>query len=272
MLKRKLQHQIDTKAIRKILSQLDEDWLVRNLSERDYGIDLTLERFDGENATGDFILVQVKGTDSEFGNEVKLSKFPTKTIQYSLLFNVPFFVFYTSNATGKTLFVWLQKYADLKLPRTTPGWETQDTVTIYFPEVNDIAKNKDKLIDIIDKDKSKRIGVKYLSLYESLKIHSESVLLGEFSIGEYCYKACQSIYNMRSFISRYSINIPDGSNINILNLGDAYRDISKTQNISTDNKDFINKQMEYLEQVKQAFLGDDEFDDFAVEMHAYESY
>jgi len=51
-----------------------------------------------------------------------------------------------------------------------------------------------------------------------------------------------------------------------------YRDISETHNISTDNKDFINKQLEYLEQVKQAFLGDDELDDFAVEMHAYESY
>ena len=80
MIKRAPQHQIDTKAVRQILSILDENWLIRNQDERDYGIDLTIERFNGENATGDFILVQVKGTESQFEENIKLPKFPTKTI------------------------------------------------------------------------------------------------------------------------------------------------------------------------------------------------
>ena len=69
-------HRIDTKAIRTIFTHLDENWLVRSLDERDYGVDLQLERFDLDNATGDFIFAQVKGTDKEFDESVKLSGFP----------------------------------------------------------------------------------------------------------------------------------------------------------------------------------------------------
>ncbi|MBF4437736.1 DUF4365 domain-containing protein, partial [Vibrio anguillarum] len=62
MIKRTRTHEIDTLAVRKIISELPVDWIVRGQEERDYGIDLTIERFDGQNATGDYFLVQVKGT------------------------------------------------------------------------------------------------------------------------------------------------------------------------------------------------------------------
>lgn len=182
MINRSPQHQTDTKSIRNIIMQLDENWLIRNLDERDYGIDLTLERFDGMNATGDFILVQAKGTDAGFDEEIKLSNFPTKTIWYSQLFNIPFFVFYTSNKSGQTYFVWLQKYANTKLIRTTPDWKSQAGVTIYFPDENNLKDNKQKIIDIIRKDKDKKIGLDFLATFESIKLHSQSVLSGETGV------------------------------------------------------------------------------------------
>ena len=110
MINRSKEHIIDTKAIRTVIAQLDHNWLIRNLDERDYGIDLTLERFDGEFPTGDFILLQVKGTNTRFSKDVKLSGYPVKNIQYSLLFNIPFFALHVSNPSNKAFFVWLQKW------------------------------------------------------------------------------------------------------------------------------------------------------------------
>lgn len=271
MIKRTPNHQIDTKAVRGILTQLDENWLIRNLDERDYGIDLTMERFDGENATGDFFLAQVKGTDSKFAKKVKLSSFPTKTIQYSLLFNVPFFVFYTSNTSKETRFVWLQKYAELVLPRKSPSWEAQEHVTIDFPDENSLSENSEKIIDIIEKDKNKKIGVKFLSIYESIMFHSKNVLTGDFDVGEYCHTACQNLLDLKNFIDYYA-NFPGGTEINIFDLSDSYREVYEDSKLTSENKEIIEAQIGLLENVKEAFLGHDEIDDFAIEMKAYTPY
>jgi len=108
-------HKIDTQANRKMIAQLDENWLVRDQQDRDYGIDLTIERYGNEEATGDYFLVQLKGKKAGFSENVKLSSFPVKTIKYALLFNIPFFVFHTSIKSNETKFIWLQKYAETKL-------------------------------------------------------------------------------------------------------------------------------------------------------------
>lgn len=50
-------HTIDTKAIRRLITTLSEDWLIRDLSDRDYGIDLKLEYFDGISPTGIIIFL-----------------------------------------------------------------------------------------------------------------------------------------------------------------------------------------------------------------------
>jgi hypothetical protein len=272
MIKRTPEHIIDTKAIRTVIGQLSHDWLIRNLDERDYGIDLTLERFNNEVPTGDFILLQIKGTDTKFSEDVKLSGFPVKTIQYSLLFNIPFFVVHVSNASNKAYFVWLQKYAETKLPRTTKDWQDQDTVTIYFPSENDLKNNNDKVIDIIDKDKSKKTGVKFLSYYDSLCLHSGSVVTGEYAVGKYCADVCWRIASMKSFVNRYSAILPDDGKPNINQLGNIYHDISQSLNITSEDIVYINSQLKLINNLKQAFLNDDELDDFAVEMEGFYPY
>lgn len=114
-------HRIDTKAIRTIFTHLHEDWLVRSLEERDYGIDLQLERFDSDEATGDFIFIQVKGTDKEFGEDVQLSGFPVDTINYALMFDVPFFLFHTSNASKKQSSYGCKSMWKFSLRKTLPS-------------------------------------------------------------------------------------------------------------------------------------------------------
>jgi hypothetical protein len=67
-------HKIDEKSILLIQSTIVDNWIARSQEGRDYGIDLQIERFDGENPTGDFIFAQVKGTkDTVINNFPKLT-------------------------------------------------------------------------------------------------------------------------------------------------------------------------------------------------------
>ena len=55
-------HRTDTSAVRRLMTQLSSDWVIRDLSERDYGIDLKLEYFNDNKPTGKIVFLQVKGT------------------------------------------------------------------------------------------------------------------------------------------------------------------------------------------------------------------
>jgi hypothetical protein len=54
-------HRIDTDAVRVVRTKLTADWMERSVEDRDYGIDMMLETFDGNNPTGILVLLQVKG-------------------------------------------------------------------------------------------------------------------------------------------------------------------------------------------------------------------
>ena len=270
MIKRTLQHKIDTKAIRKIFTQLDENWLVRNLDERDYGIDLTLERFNDEDATGDFIFVQVKGTQSEFNTNFSLSRFPTKTIEYSLLFDVPFFVFYTSLESNQTKFIWLQKYVNLKLENITTQWQEQNTVTLYFTITNDLKNNIDKITNIIRQEKSKKYGVEYLSLLEQLKLHSGSVQVKQYAVSKYCIELIDKIKKLDLFINMYSEYFGTSSDysyedIDLDLLKNTYNDILISGLITSTQTDVIQSQLKLLEMVKVEFLQSDMMEEIIFE-------
>ncbi|MCA8051100.1 DUF4365 domain-containing protein [Burkholderia arboris] len=269
-------HRIDTSAIRTIFTQLDADWLIRSLEERDYGIDLQLERFSGTDATGDFIFVQVKGTDSAFDDKVKLSGFPVDTLKYALMFNVPFFLFHTSNSSKATKFVWLQKYAETKLVQDTPTWESQGSVTVYFPEENDLSNNAEKIVSIIARDKAQKTGVKFIASLQQLKFHSASVTgpLGEVGVAAFCADvADKMISTMLNFIKTYGAESQgDDSVRDLLSLPGVYRDIYNRNSVLPDERDTISTCLDWLEQVQNSFLESDDMDSFAVEMDAYAPY
>lgn len=155
-------HATDTRAVRKVITQLPDDWLIRGLEERDYGIDLFIEIFNEEYATGQTAMIQVKGTEKRFSKEAKLS-FPTKTIEYALLFQQPFFVFHVSLEQKSIRYLWLQKYVDMVLDVQKPDWRKQGKVTIKFPKENKLPKNHGKISEILKKsmcrDEAVRITV-----------------------------------------------------------------------------------------------------------------
>lgn len=265
-------HRIDTKAVRTIFTHLNENWLVRSLEERDYGIDLQLERFDSDDATGDFIFVQVKGTDKAFKENVQLSGFPVDTVNYALMFDVPFFLFHTSNVSKQTKYVWLQNYVETRLEKDTPQWKTQDSVTIYFPDENNLESNDSKIADIIKKDKLRKVGVKFLAIYESLKFHSESVLTGQPAVAHGCAIEARKLQKLSSFINEYKELVFEGNYTDFNTFHEAYDNIANTLEIDSMDKETISSAMKFLGGIKFTFLNQDEINDFAEDMGSYHPY
>lgn len=195
--KRTREHRVDEKAVSMIGDMLVDDWLVRSQEGRDYGIDLQMERYDGERPTGDFIFVQVKGTEAAFSSEnEKLSGFPVKTVNYAMLFSVPFFVFYASVSSWRVKFVWLQKYVEFVLEKTRPGWRDQESVTLEFPRENDLDSGLEKLVDIAAKERSMRFGYRYLMLYERFHTFAGKLAEGELKATRVCARTLAEIIRM----------------------------------------------------------------------------
>lgn len=150
---RTITHIHDTKAVRLVLEKIPDSWLVRNMEERDYGIDLLLELFEEihegvQKPTGQMLLFQIKGIDDSWDSSKKENtfyQFPSKTLEYAKLFNIPFFVVEATLKDSQVHFMHLQKYAKIKIINSS-----EEKINITIPTENDLDKNqgKDKIKDI----------------------------------------------------------------------------------------------------------------------------
>ncbi|EIO3706684.1 DUF4365 domain-containing protein [Vibrio parahaemolyticus] len=207
MTRRTQTHITDTLAIREIMSKLPENWLVRGLEERDYGIDLSIELYDGENPTGCFGLIQVKGTSKSFSEKtsLSLSGFPTKTLKYAELFPEAFFIFHTSTVDKKTYFVWAQKYIELRLSRNNSGWEFQDANTIYFPDENILGtpQGNKKIEEIMKRLSAQQSGLRFLAEYERLQYYWYYYTKGNLDYIDDCIEFVDKLKKYQSFYKFY---------------------------------------------------------------------
>ncbi|MEF1312377.1 DUF4365 domain-containing protein [Vibrio mytili] len=203
MTRRTQTHITDTLAVREIISKLPGNWLVRGLEERDYGIDLSIELYDGENPTGCFGLIQVKGTSKSFSGKdsVSLNGFPTKTLKYAELFPEAFFIFHTSTVDKETYFVWAQKYIELKLNSDRPNWKDQETTTIHFPETNILgtSEGNQKIEMIMKRLSTEQEGLRFLGDYEWLKFHFENSALLQTEVVKTCIGLVKKLKTYTSF-------------------------------------------------------------------------
>jgi len=156
---RTITHIIDTRAVKKVVSTLPDHWAVRELTERDYGIDLMVEVFlpgskdkkqrDAYEASGALFHIQIKGTQKAIlpDNATVGYRLKKRTLRYVERFNVPFFLFRTdvSSPSGKIYFVWLQRYIRDVLDTNNPFWreEAGTSVLLNIPERNEIGLDND---------------------------------------------------------------------------------------------------------------------------------
>jgi hypothetical protein len=266
MVRRGPTHRIDTRAVRNVLIHLPDSLLMRSMDERDYGIDIMLEVFEGEYPTGHFVLVQVKGVDAPLASPVKLSDFPVNTLLYAELFEPPFFVFYSPANGHDIYFVWLQKYIQAKLDHDSPNWRTQQTATIHFPADNVLGSNWGRIVEITKRNALKMAGISFLAAYESLKLHSRSLLRGHLTDLAAGATHCISyLPDVRDFLKRRCELGDPTFEIDLKELEDTFCLIKSCGYADEETTATIERELYKLEGLKMTYLSSDELDRFAVE-------
>ncbi len=267
MARRTPTHVIDTLAVRQVISAMPADWIVRGLEERDYGIDLTIELYNGESPSGCLALIQVKGKKAAFRSPVKIGNFPTKTLHYAALFPHPFFIFHTSLTSEKTVFVWAQKYIEMQLSNKKSDWGTQGSNTIYFPEENvlETAQGQAKIERIMHWLPTQQSGLKFLADFEWLKLqwHSGDALSAGHLAN--CIRSVDSLCQHVLFLDHYA---PEGHAVDLVELSDSLQALVPLVEANEDSSTIafseldaiVCEQIEALEALKMTFLSQSEMD------------
>lgn len=89
-------HEIDSEACKIVLSKFDNNWEVRDVTGRDFGIDKIAERFEDGYATSEILLIRIKGTKKYIDKNNPRFSVKTKTLLYAEMFSVPFILIYCS--------------------------------------------------------------------------------------------------------------------------------------------------------------------------------
>lgn len=119
------EHVLETESERELRNVLPADWVIRDLTKGDYGIDGEVEVFEDGNPTGLTFRVQLKGTDStKPTRSIPLSKF-----QYWGSFDVPVLLLLWQARSSELRGFWAHSHDPGRIP------ETQESTTVrFFPE------------------------------------------------------------------------------------------------------------------------------------------
>jgi len=190
---RTYQHIIDTAAVKATLNALPHHWVIRELTERDYGIDLMTEIFekvdvdhnghDTYGATGHLCYLQIKGTNIEFsGNKDGSVSFPLdkNSLLYMERFPTAFILVHVCVLQGKEeiRFVWLQRYVMDVLDFENFNWREskQEHFSIRMPDHNVLPDNSEKIEIIAGANRHTTESAEYQERYEIIKQHKYAII------------------------------------------------------------------------------------------------
>lgn len=195
---RTYQHIIDTKAVKHTLNSIPDHWVVRDLSERDYGIDLMVEIFSESgqdkhghsyyDATGRVCYLQVKGTNTKLSlnrdNTVSFN-IEKKALLYVEKFSTPFILVRVCTLEKEKVvyYCWLQRYILEVLDKKTPDWreKDQDTFAVRIPTSNSLPTNPKKIEKIAGRIKYVEEAAEFYEKYTLMKPGFEGMIKGKFS-------------------------------------------------------------------------------------------
>ena len=92
---RNKRHISESKSAKIFRNNIPDHWLVREVTERDYGIDFYVELSDSQRLTGDLVSFQIKGRDEikwNKRNKYCLSGISIENTEYWYSFSVPVFI------------------------------------------------------------------------------------------------------------------------------------------------------------------------------------
>lgn len=111
---RAIQHQSETSSGKIFSNIIPNNWVIRGVSERDYGVDYYIEIVDDTNRlTGRLTLIQVKarsGIAWTQKNTYAVSDVSLSTSNYLANFAVPTFIFLVDTVTKETFFINVKDY------------------------------------------------------------------------------------------------------------------------------------------------------------------
>lgn len=116
---------LEEESITKFKGLVPSDWLVRE-KPNDYGIDLEVEVFDGDDSTGLVFWVQMKGTDAKERRKIESIQFARKKLQQFRSYPINVMIVRYSSVRNEFYYIWSNKYLFLE------GSTTTDNITVKF--------------------------------------------------------------------------------------------------------------------------------------------
>lgn len=121
---------------------IPQEWIIRELNERDYGVDAYLELILNEKGlvSGDVCYIQLKSTEEIKwkDGETKLSKIKKSTINYWLSLPAPVFVFYIDLYLNELYFCSIEKYVRENYDKYL---KNNDTMSLTFYQLNNLRED-----------------------------------------------------------------------------------------------------------------------------------
>ncbi|KUO59798.1 MAG: hypothetical protein APF84_07700 [Gracilibacter sp. BRH_c7a] len=171
-------HEIDSLARRRVPSAIPPAWEQRELTGRDYGIDMLIELFKDGNATGDLLSLQIKGTSKKIINEDKIIfDVPVRTLIYSEMFMVPVLLVLcpVKSEQNEFYYLWLQEYIKIVLNHENLNWRNNSSkVRVKIPVGNHMPGDEAKIEFISRFPKRIFDWCQYARICEDLKYSLES--------------------------------------------------------------------------------------------------
>lgn len=177
---RPIQHEIDDQAKRLFNYKLPKEWVSREQSSGDYGIDYEIEIFRNNKSTGIIFKVQLKGTEHlKLIDDAKLISFslPLDNARYLLEeVSIPALLIIADIKQEKVYWIDLQSNMEFSKTYKIAKENEQNSLTIHIPINNEFEqKNFDLILGKIE-ETSNVIYIKAIDKLDSLsfaKISSE---------------------------------------------------------------------------------------------------
>lgn len=191
-------HIVDSRAVKAVIAQLPHHWVVRELTERDYGIDLMVEIFapglkdakgkDAFDATGSIFHIQIKGTEESL-KPVQAGTInyciDKKSLSYVEKFSTPFLLFRVSITDPQTIyFLWIQRYIKDVMDRETPTWREDkgDSITVCIPLKNKLPGGINKIERIAFRPKYLEELAEFSEIYGDIGSRIDAIRAGTHDV------------------------------------------------------------------------------------------
>ena len=236
--KRTATHISESASWKILQSALPSEWIVREISERDYGVDCYIEIvWKDHEVTGDLCSIQLKSTDriewssqkTKRGHKFRFSGIKKSTVNYWMNLPVPVFLMLAETSTGKLFFAPVKDQVRSQYPEYLD--ENQKTLGFNFYSDYVMALNKGEVIFFAHYLKEKSFD-QFSNYLTGLLIHWNEYY--EFIIENQnrdCFLEVEEdrqllmihIYRTCKFLSQFL-----GVKWNVIDLAEAYKEDRET--------------------------------------------